>query len=173
MFGRRFDYMLLRSNVAYLGVLLSLNQLFIILSSLIKTNTVIFMSAAALVVGVIIVEFRGKVGIAFYLASVFLGLILTFDKVEIITYICFFGLYSIVKHYIEINIFNKYISYGVKLFFFNISLLSIYLIVRLFVPLNLFWWMILGAQILFFLYDYAFTIFINYYIETIRPKLKR
>lgn len=76
-------------DVAYLGVLLSLNQLFIILSSVIETNTIILMSLAALMVGVVIVEFREKAGIIFYLASVLLGYILTFDKVEFITYISF------------------------------------------------------------------------------------
>lgn len=160
-------------DVAYLGVLLSLNQLFIILSSVIESNTIILMSLAALMVGVVIVEFREKAGIIFYLASVLLGYILTFDKVEFITYISFFGLYSIIKHYIEIKIFNKYISYVIKLIFFNTSLFVMYKMVRLFIPFNMFWWMIIGAQVLFFIYDYAFTMFINYYIITIKPKLKR
>ena len=166
--------MLLKSKeMAYLGVLLGLNQLFIILSSVIETNTIILMAAAALVVGVVIVEFRGKAGILFYIASCMLGFLLTFNKIEIITYICFFGLYSIIKHYIEINILNQYISYGVKIGFFNISLLAMYLIVRLFIALTLTWWMILAAQVLFIIYDYAFTIFINVYMNSIRPKLKK
>lgn len=166
--------MLLKSKeMAYLGVLLGLNQLFIILSSVIETNTIILMAAAALVVGVVIVEFRGKAGILFYIASCILGFLLTFNKIEIITYICFFGLYSIIKHYIEINIFNQYISYGVKIGFFNISLLAMYLIVRLFIALTLTWWMILAAQVLFIIYDYAFTIFINVYMNSIRLKLKK
>ena len=174
MFGRRLDFMLLKSkDVAYLGVLLGLNQLFIILSSVIETNTIILMAAAALIVGIVVVEFGGKTGIVFYIASCILGFFLTFNKVEIITYICFFGLYGIAKHYIEIKIFNKYISYGIKIAIFNISLLLMYLIVKLFINFSLTWWMILAAQVLFVIYDYAFTIFINRYIYSIKPKLKR
>ncbi len=166
--------MLLKSkDVAYLGVLLGLNQLFIILSSVIETNTIILMAAAALVVGVVIVEFGGKSGIIFYTASCILGFFLTLNKVEIITYICFFGLYSIVKHYIETKIFNKYISYGVKILFYNITLLSMYIIVKLLINITLVWWMILAAQILFIIYDQAFTIFINQYMNLIKPKLKK
>lgn len=166
--------MLLKSrDVAYLGVLLALNQLFIILSSVIETNTIILMAAAALIVGVVIVEFGGKAGILFYAASCILGFYLTFNKLEIITYICFFGIYSVVKHYIETKIFNKYISYGLKIVFFNISLLSMYMIVRLFISIRLTWWMVLAAQALFIIYDYAFTIFINQYINTIQPKIKK
>ncbi len=166
--------MLLKSkDVAYLGVLLGLNQLFIILSSVIETNTIILMAAAALIVGIVVVEFGGKAGIVLYISSCILGFFLTFNKVELVTYICFFGLYSIAKHYIEIKIFNKYISYGIKVTFFNISLLLMYLIVKLFIVLALTWWMILAAQVLFIVYDHAFTIFINQYINIIKPKIKR
>ena len=166
--------MLLKSkDVAYLGVLLGLNQLFIILSSVIETNTIILMAAAALIVGVVVVEFGGKTGIIFYMASCISGFFLTFNKVEIITYICFFGIYSIIKHYIETKILNKYISYALKIASFNISLLLMYFIVKLFINLPLQWWMILSAQVLFIIYDYAFTIFINQYMNSIKPKLKR
>lgn len=159
--------------MAYLGVLLALNQLFIILSSVIETNTIILMAAAALIVGVVVVEFGGKTGIIFYMASCISGFFLTFNKVEIITYICFFGIYSIIKHYIETKILNKYISYALKIAAFNISLLLMYFIVKLFINLPLQWWMILSAQVLFIIYDYAFTIFINQYINSIKPKIGR
>ena len=166
--------MLLKSKgVAYLGVLLGLNQLFIILSSVIETNTIILMAAAALIVGVVMVEFGGKTGIIFYMASCISGFFLTFNKVEIITYICFFGIYSIIKHYIETKILNKYISYAMKIAAFNISLLFMYIIVKLFINLPLQWWLILAAQVLFIIYDYAFTIFINQYINSIKPKIGR
>jgi hypothetical protein len=174
MFGRRPYFMLLKSKgVAYLGVLLALNQLFIILSSVIETNTIILMAAAALIVGVVVVEFGGKTGIIFYMASCISGFFLTFNKVEIITYICFFGIYSIIKHYIETKILNKYISYAMKIAAFNISLLFMYIIVKLFINLPLQWWLILAAQVLFIIYDYAFTIFINQYINSIKPKIGR
>ncbi|MDD4439668.1 MAG: hypothetical protein PHS04_16790, partial [Tissierellia bacterium] len=119
------------------------------------------------------VEFGGKTGIIFYMASCISGFFLTFNKVEIITYICFFGIYSIIKHYIETKILNKYISYALKIASFNISLLLMYFIVKLFINLPLQWWMILSAQVLFIIYDYAFTIFINQYMNSIKPKLKR
>lgn len=166
--------MLLKSkDTAYLGVLLGLNQLFIILSSVIETSTIILMAAGALVVGVVVVEFGGKTGILFYIASCILGFILTFNKVEIISYICFFGIYSIIKHYIETKVLNGYISYAVKIASFNILILLTYLTARLFINFPLQWLMILSAQVLFLIYDYAFTTFINVYINSIKPKLRR
>lgn len=166
--------MLLKSkDTAYLGVLLGLNQLFIILSSVIETSTIILMAAGALVVGVVVVEFGGKTGILFYIASCILGFILTFNKVEIISYICFFGIYSIIKHYIETKVLNGYISYAVKIASFNILIFLTYLTARLFINFPLQWLMILSAQVLFLIYDYAFTTFINVYINSIKPKLRR
>ena len=166
--------MLLKSkDIAYLGVLLGLNQLFIILSSVIETNTIILFAAAALIVGIIIVEFGGKSGMVFYIASCILGFFLTFNKIEIITYIIFFGLYSIVKHTLEVKIINKAILYTSKILFFNISLIAMYFTVKLFISFDLKWWMILAAQVLFLIYDYAFSIFITSYINNIKPKLKR
>ena len=166
--------MLLKSkDVAYLGVLLGLNQLFIILSSVIETNTIFLFSVAALLVGIVTVEFGGKSGAVFYIASCILGFFLTFNKVELITYIIFFGLYSLVKYILEIKTDNKYILYGAKLVYFNAALIAMYFTVRLFTPFKLAWWMILAGQVLFIVYDYAFTIFITLYTKNIKPKIHR
>lgn len=166
--------MLLKSkDIAYLGVLLGLNQLFIILSSVIETNTIILFAAAALIVGVVIVEFGGKSGIVFYIASCILGFFLTFNKVELTTYIIFFGFYSIIKHLLEVKINNRNILYAAKFLYFNLALIIMYLVVKLFILFELKWWMILAAQVMFVIYDYAFTIFITGYINNIKPKIKR
>lgn len=166
--------MLLKSkDVAYLGVLLGLNQLFIILSSVIETNTIILFAAAALTVGIVIVEFGGRSGFVFYIASCILGFFLTFNKIEIITYIIFFGLYSIVKYILEIKINNKGILYASKFLYFNVALVAMYFTAKLFIPIELAWWMILAAQALFIIYDYAFTIFITSYINNIKPKVRK
>ncbi len=166
--------MLLKSrDVAYLGVLLGLNQLFIILSSVIETNTLILLAGAALNVGIVIVEFGGRSGLLFYVASCILGFFLTFNKIELITYILFFGLYSIVKHIFEIKINSKTMLYVAKFIYFNIDLAAMYFTVKLFMPFKPVWWMILAAQALFLVYDYAFTVFISSYEYNLKPKLKR
>ncbi|HBV66909.1 MAG TPA: hypothetical protein DEF04_01065 [Clostridiales bacterium] len=160
-------------DVAYLGVLLGLNQLFIILSSAIETNTIILLAGAALVVGIVIVEFGGKSGAVFYIASCILGFMLTFNKTEFVTYILFFGLYSIVKHLLESKPANALLVYTVKLVFFNLSLAAMYFTIKLFIPLHLAWWAIVAAQLLFIIYDYAFAVFITAYITHIRSRIRR
>ncbi len=170
--------MLLKSRkIAYLGVLLALNQIFIFLSSIIETNTLVLFMLAALMIGVVIVEFGVKNGILFYIASSILGFFITTNQVEIVTYILFFGLYSIIKCVIEKVAFpmKRAIIFEiiVKLLFFNIAIISIYLIMRSFITIKMYWWFIFAAQALFIAYDYAFTVFINYYINKIQPKIKK
>ncbi len=169
--------MLLKSKeIAYLGVLLALNQIFIFLSSIVKTNTLALFSLAALMVGIVIVEFGVKNGVLFYIASSILGFFLTTSKVEIVTYILFFGLYSIVKYAVEKTAFQmrsaKLFEMATKLLFFNLIALSIYFILKGFVNIRLYWWLIIIAELAFIAYDYAFSILINYYITKIQPKIK-
>lgn len=170
--------MLLKSKrIAYLGMLLALNQVFIFLSSIVKTNTLALFSFAALIVGVVIVEFGIKNGVLFHIASSILGFFLTANQIEIVTYILFFGLYSIVKYIIEKALFSMKrgipLEIVFKLLFFNLAALSIYFILRGFVTIKLYWWLILIAEVAFIVYDRAFSIFINYYMNKIQSKIKR
>ncbi len=170
--------MLLKSKkVAYLGVLLALNQVFIFLSSIIETNTLLLFMLAALLVGVVIVEFGVKSGILFYIASSILGFFITANQVEIVTYILFFGLYSLVKYIIEKIAFTmkhaRIFEIVIKLLFFNIAVISLYLIMKSIITIKISWWLVLVAQIIFIAYDYAFTVFINYYINKLQAKIKR
>ncbi|QSX04696.1 hypothetical protein JYG23_08235 [Sedimentibacter sp. zth1] len=170
--------MLLKSkNIAYLGVLLALNQMFIIISSIIKTNTLLLFGIAALIVGIVIVEFGVKSGIVFYIASCILGFLLTTDKIEIITYISLFGLYSIVKYAIEKLVYNNrknvFVELLLKFIFFNAVAITLYFVLKQFVMIKLFWWVIVLGEVGFLIYDYAFSVFINYYIMRIKPKIKR
>lgn len=169
--------MLLKSKkIAYLGVLLALNQVFIFLSSIIKTNTLALFSIAALMVGIVIVEFGVKNGALFYIASSILGFFLTTSQLEVVTYILFFGLYSIVKYAVEKVAFQmkqaRLFEMTIKLLFFNLAAGIIYFILRGIVNIQLYWWLIVIAEIAFIAYDYAFSILINYYIRKIQPKIK-
>lgn len=170
--------MLLKSRkIAYLGVLLALNQVFIFLSSIVKTNTLALFSLAALMIGIVIVEFGVKNGILFYIASSILGFFLTTSQLEIVTYILFFGLYSIVKYAIEKTAFQmksaRIFEMAAKLIFFNLTDISIYFILKGIVNIQLYWWLIIIAELAFIAYDYAFSILINYYIRKIQPKIKK
>ena len=170
--------MLLKGKeVAYLGILLALNLIFIVLASVIKTNTLVLFAIAALVVSIVVVEFGVKRGVLFYVASCIMGYFLTFDKIEIISYILFFGLYSIVKYLIEKVSMEKklniVVEFVLKYVFFNIVAIILYFLLREFILIKALWILIVAAEVGFIVYDYAFTGFINFYIFKIKPKIKK
>lgn len=163
-------------RTAYLGVLLALNQILLIIPIIMQYSTIYFFSVAALLVGIVILEYNLRYGIVFYIASSLLSFIISVNKIEIITYIGFFALYSIVKYLIELYV-NQYdksviIEILLKELFFNTVMIIGYLIMIQFVKFYIQWWMILGVEVFFIVYDYLFGYFIHVYIDKIKPRIK-
>ncbi|MDM8129558.1 hypothetical protein QUV80_13945, partial [Paraclostridium benzoelyticum] len=59
-------------RIAYTGILLSLNIILLILSNIIPINTLFFMGAASFIVSIVIIEYGGKYGAIFSIASILL-----------------------------------------------------------------------------------------------------
>jgi len=158
-------------NIAYSGVLLALSIVLLMLSFVIPTNTLFFMGLASLPISIVIIEQGIKWGIIFYIASSVLSFLFMPDKVNWIFYTFTFGIYGIIKYFIERDR-NIYIEYILKLTTFNIIIGIGYFFLGKFtyVPLNII--SIIIAQIIFIIYDYAYGRFIDYYYNKIREKIK-
>ena len=65
---------------AFSGLLLALSVVCMALGSVIETNTLFLLAAASYFVGIIIREFGMKAGVAFYLADILLGFLVTPNK---------------------------------------------------------------------------------------------
>jgi hypothetical protein len=171
--------MLLKSKqIAYLGMLLAINQIILLSSIIFTTNTLVIYALAALTVGIVIIEFKLNLGVTFYIASSLLAWILVPDKIQIITYIGFFGLYSIVKYLIESFINRKNLSviieFILKIVFFNLELTIYYFIMKEFIvmPISVTWYIIVLAEAFFVAYDYFLGYFLHVYVNKVKPKLK-
>lgn len=175
--------MLLKSKrIAYLGILLAINQIILMSSTIFVSNTLIIFALAAIIIGVVIIEFNLASGVTFYIASSLLALILVPDKLQIITYIAFFGIYSIVKYLIEVLVNRKFLSviveFILKLAFFNMMLVIYYFAVSQFVTIisvesTSVWWIIILAEVFFIAYDYFLGYFLHVYANRIKPRLKK
>lgn len=73
-------------QLAILGMLAAGVTLAIIMASVIRTNTLFLLAAASFAVGIAIREFGLRMGIGFWLACTLLGLILSPDKIYILTF---------------------------------------------------------------------------------------
>lgn len=71
---------------AFSGLLLALSVVCMALGSVIETNTLFLLAAASYFVGIIIREFGMKAGVAFYLADILLGFLVTPNKFYVISF---------------------------------------------------------------------------------------
>ncbi|WP_373897679.1 hypothetical protein ACER0A_011505 [Haloimpatiens sp. FM7315] len=166
------------SSVAKGGLFTGLSIIFLYLSSIIPTNTLFFLCAAALVIPICLNATDVKYSILVYLASSLIGFSFLGFRNIIIYYTLFFGIYGIVKFFIE-KLKNMPIEIILKLVFFNFSLFLIYYIYKatLFVNLNLDYEkykyiIFLALQLIFIAYDYIFSMFIYYISKNFIKKIK-
>ncbi|GAA0701464.1 hypothetical protein GCM10008904_07540 [Paraclostridium ghonii] len=158
-------------KIAYSGILLAVNIILLILSNIIPINTLFFMGLASLVVSIVIMEYGGKFGVLFCLASILLSFFIIANKVQWITYVFTFGIYGLIKYLIEKNR-NIYLELILKLFFANLVMAGLYIFLKAFVFISLNLFTIVGFQIAFIVYDYVYTLFIDYYETKIKNILK-
>ena len=158
-------------KIAYGGILLSLNAILLILVNLIPINTLFLLALASLPISIIIMEWGPLSGLTFYISSTILGFIVMTSKTQWLIYIFTFGIYGLIKYIIEKDrpIFIEYI---LKLFFANISILMLYLILRefVYVPINIV--SITIFEIVFIIYDYMYSRFIDYYNSKLKNIIK-
>lgn len=158
-------------KIAYTGILLSLNIILLILSNIIPINTLFFMGAASFIVSIVIIEYGGKYGAIFSIASILLSFFIIQNKSQWIFYVFTFGIYGLVKYLIEKNQ-RVYIELVLKIAFANLVAVLLYIILKafIFIPMNLF--TVIGFEIGFIVYDYVHTLFIEYYDVKIKKIIK-
>ncbi|MEG1131544.1 MAG: hypothetical protein RSD77_04455 [Romboutsia sp.] len=158
-------------KIAYGGILLAVNIILLLLSNIIPMNTLFFMGLASLLISIVIVEYGVKMGIAFYIASSILSFLVISNKAQWLLYIFTFGIYGLIKYLIERDR-PLFIDLFLKLIFANISVFALYFILKsiIFIPVNIF--TICAFQIVFLIYDYVYTLFIEYYDEKLRKIMK-
>ncbi|SCJ35944.1 Uncharacterised protein [uncultured Clostridium sp.] len=158
-------------KIAYTGILLALNIILLLLSNIIPINTVFFMGLASFLISIVIMEYGFKLGILFYIASSVLSFLVLSNKAQWLIYIFTFGIYGLIKYLVEKDR-PFYIDILIKLVYANLIILSLYFMLKgiIYIPINIF--TILVFQFAFLIYDYVYTLFIDYYEQRIRKIIK-
>lgn len=158
-------------KIAYTGILLALNIILLLLSNIIPINTVFFMGLASFLISIVIMEYGFKLGILFYIASSVLSFLVLPNKAQWVIYIFTFGIYGLIKYLVEKDR-PFYIDILLKLVYANLIILSLYFMLKgiIYIPINIF--TILVFQFAFLIYDYVYTLFIDYYEQRIRKIIK-
>ncbi len=163
-------------SVALGGIFLSLSIVTLYFESILPTGKLTLLALSSFYVSFVVLESGIKAGLMFYIASALLSFVLIPSKMDILLYIFFFGCYPLVKYYAE-TIGKRPLELALKIVFFNIMLALGFFFAKelLFAQLKLDTFkypMIVFfavAQVVFILYDYAFSTVIRYYV-TRRPR---
>ena len=117
-------------RMAFLGLLLALNQLFIILSAVLDVSSLSFLAVAAFLIGLAIFETSLGSGVAFFTASCLLGLILCPNPLYILSY-AVMGVYVFIKEIMERKLGGRFSRWSLllfKLIAFNIYFIPLLLL---------------------------------------------
>lgn len=163
-------------KIALNGVLGALAVICVLLAAVLPTNKLSLYALSSFFAAVVITERGIRAGLLFYVATSLLSLIIVPEKIAVIPYSVFFGMYGIVKYYIE-KLDKLVLEYILKFIYFNICMgIAGFTVSRLFevnLPAWLPWWaLIVLAEIVFFIYDFVYTLFIGYYRDKLKPKMK-
>ena len=155
------------------AALIALTIIILYLNLLLPISTLSILTLASLLVPIALMRGSMKSAILVYVASSIIGFFILPINI-IILYILFFGIYGIVKYYIE-KINKLPLELLLKLIFFNIIFFIPFFIFKSFIaieitklPIWLFW---IIAQIVFLVFDYALTLLISLYLEKIHTKI--
>lgn len=155
--------------IAENGILAALTIVILYAASILPISTLSVLTVASCLIPISIIRTSIKNTILVYVASSILSLFFVATNIALY-YTLFFGIYGIIKYYIE-KIRKLPLEILLKLISFNILLVIIYFIAINFLvsfnsnyPLHLLW---LIGQIAFLIYDYALTMIISFYLSRI------
>ena len=165
-------------KIATAGVLLALSIATLFAATTVPGIELTLFAFSTVYVAIMIIEFTPNTGWLFYFGSVMLSFVLVPNKSAIIPYTIFFGMYAMIKYYIEnFKMIKQPIEIILKLLFFNLMFLfgffffGMLFIGTIHVPDVSLPIIIIGAQAFFLLYDYILTLLIGFYMKR-RPKLQ-
>ena len=155
------------------AVLTALTIVILYLNLILPISTISILTLASLLIPVALIRGSMKSAIFVYIASSIIGFFILPINI-IILYILFFGIYGIVKFYIE-KINKLPLEIFIKIIFFNIILFLSFFVFKSFIPVEItklpIWLFLIIAQIVFLVFDYALTLLISFYLQRIHSKI--
>lgn len=158
-------------KMAVSGLLMAFSVVMIILSGVLDFNTLFFLAAAAFCVGIIIREYDMKLGGAFYIGSLLLGVLLAPQKLYCITYammgayvLLVEGVWRLIGRYPNLRK-PKAVFWAGKYLIFNVLYLpALFLFPKLFFGGELsgafYAFAVLGGQVALYIFDKAYEYFL-------------
>jgi len=162
-------------KIALGGICLALTIIFMFAGSIVPGIELTLFALSSFFTAVMILETGIGGGVIFYLAAAILGFIVAPDKLAIIPYIGLFGYYGILKYFIE-KARSGAMQIGLKILFFAAVLtcgvigFKEVLMSAADIPDISGTLLVLGGIVMMMLYDYIYTLVINFYLRRFKGK---
>lgn len=164
-------------KVALGGLVTALAVICLYLSNVLPTNRLFFYALSTVFLLAVVVEHGPASAFVVYAATTLVAAILLPNKISLIPYILFFGYYGIFKHFVE-KIQHFILEWILKLLAFTAAMgVTYWLVSSVFFqsvtfkfPLG---WMVLLAEVIFIIYDIAYSLAAKYYMQRIRKLIGR
>ena len=176
-------------DIALGGILVALTTMVLYSTSILPISTLVILTIASSLIPVCIIRSNIKTSIFVYISSSLIAFFLVKINIAFL-YFIFFGVYGIIKYFIE-RIRKEKIEIVLKLIVFNTAFIIGFIIMQNILGINL----ILGLEVLisrffdissktiasiilwivaqpiFLIYDYAMTMIITFYMERIHKNI--
>ncbi len=164
-------------KIALTGILSAFIVIVLFLESIVPTGRLGFYVLAGFILSVVMLETGVKWAWAAYVVTCAAGLLLIPEKLNVLPYVLFFGIYTILKFHIE-SLRKPWLEILLKLAVFNLFLWPAWSIAKVFLPSSLTGGTmvivtVIVLQVLFAIYDILFTAWIKFYFEKIAPKVRK
>lgn len=176
-------------DIALGGILVALTTMVLYSTSILPISTLVILTIASSLVPVCIIRSNIKTSIFVYISSSLIAFFLVKINIAFL-YFIFFGVYGIIKYFIE-RIRKEKIEIVLKLIVFNTAFIIGFIIMQNILGINLIsglevlisrffdissktiasiiLWIV--AQPIFLIYDYAMTMIITFYMERIHKNI--
>lgn len=165
-------------KIALGGICLALTVAFMFGASIVPGVELTLYAISSVFIAVMIIETGVKGGIGLYAAAVLLGLLIVPNKLGILPYACLFGLYGVVKYYIE-KIKNPVGQMILKVIFFGAEVTAVLmafqglLLGNIEIPDLPIAVLVIAGTLFLLLYDVLYTLLIRIYRERFKGEKQR
>lgn len=170
---------MLKNNTLFMakgGIITAIGVILIYLSTIIPGNKLFLLSIASCLIPIAVISTSLKNSFIIYFSTLILAFLMSGLTTSVIAYAIFFGIYGIIKYYIEkirklpIEVFLKLIFFNICFFiFYNILILFTSSSLNLKLPIYIF---IIGGELIFLFYDYFLTVIILFIDKRLIKNLK-
>ncbi len=171
------------------GIMVALTSIILYSTSLIPINTLTILTIASAIIPICIIRSEIKTAIFVYIASTVIAFFIVPINISVL-YAIFFGIYGIIKFFAERSRSKFEILY--KIGFFNIAFVIGFILFQNVLGINIikgveeiisrfingdikvivFALILVVANLIFLVFDYALTLIISFYMDRIHKKIR-